>query len=83
MTELVATFLGGGFTLAAAGYMAGAGFIARHKNVHVQQVVEVKRHIAEFEEAYKREEVTERNWEQFLAICRESVLSCCSSPSIS
>jgi hypothetical protein len=71
MAELGAAVVGGGFALMAAGYAAGAGFTSRHENTHAQQVAELKRHISDFEAAYDREEVTEHNWQEFLAIRTE------------
>ena len=72
MAEIGAALVGGGFALAAAGYTQGAGFAARHETVHAQQVADLKRHIAEFEDAYHRkQEVTEEDWGQFLILRTE------------
>lgn len=60
--------LGGGFSLAAAGYQTSTGFAARHETTHAQQVETTKRYVAEFEDAYKKDEVTEEDWKQFLSI---------------
>jgi len=71
MAELGAAVVGGGFALAAAGYTAGSGFTSRHENTHAQQVAEMDRRISDFEAAYERQEVTEHDWKQFLAIRTE------------
>ncbi|KIM49894.1 hypothetical protein M413DRAFT_6717 [Hebeloma cylindrosporum] len=68
MAEIGAAVVGGAFTLAAAGYSSGTGFTARHETTHAQQIAEMKRHISDFELAYERQEVTENDWERFLAI---------------
>lgn len=54
--------LGGGFALAAAEYQASTGFAARHENTHSQQIEATKWYIAEFEGAYKMDEVSEYDW---------------------
>ena len=60
--------LGGGFALAAAGYQTSAGFAARHEITHAQQIEATKRYITEFEDSYKRDEVSEEDWKQYLSI---------------
>ena len=77
MAEIGAAVVGGGFALAAAGYSAGTGFTSRHENTHAQQVAEMKRHISDFQAAYERQEVTEHDWQQFLTIRAEWVISAC------
>jgi hypothetical protein len=75
MAELGAAVVGGGFSLAAAGYVAGAGFTSRHENTHAQQVAEMDRRISDFEAAYQRQEVMEHDWQEFLTIRAECVFS--------
>ena len=60
--------LGAGATIGAALYTAASGFIARHENTHSLQVTEIRRHIADFEAAYKRGEVAEDDWRTYLDI---------------
>lgn len=60
--------LSGGFALAAAGYQTSTGFAARHETTHAQQIETTKRYISEFEDAYRRDEVSEEDWKQYLAI---------------
>ena len=71
MAEIGAAIIGGGFALAATGFAAGAGFVARHENTHAQQVAEMRRLISEIEAAYERGEVTGHDWEQFLTIRKQ------------
>ena len=68
MAEIGAAILGGGFALAAANYTSCAGFTTRHETVHAQQVADMNRHIAEFENAYKKKEVKQEEWELFSII---------------
>ena len=68
MAELGAAIIGGAFALGAVWFTTGTGFAARHENTHALQVAEMNRLFLEFETAYKREEVTEHDWKQFLAI---------------
>ncbi|KJA17374.1 hypothetical protein HYPSUDRAFT_46460, partial [Hypholoma sublateritium FD-334 SS-4] len=60
--------VGGGFAFAAAAYQTSAGFAARHETTHTQQVEITKRYIAEFEDAYKRDEVSEYDWKHYLRL---------------
>ena len=71
MAEVGAAVVGGGFALVAACCAAGVGFTSRHENTHAQQVAEMKRHVSDFEAAYKRQEVTEHDWQQFLTFRAE------------
>ena len=68
MAEIGAALLGGGFALAAASYTSYAGFTARHETVHAHQVADMNRLIAEFENAYKKKEVKQEEWELFSII---------------
>lgn len=68
MAAVGAAVVGGAFAIGSAAYTAGTGFVSRHENTHTQQVAEMKRHISEFEAAYQRQEVTERDWQEFLTI---------------
>ena len=77
MAELGAAVVGGGFTLAAAGYVAGTGFTSWHENMHAQQVTEMDHCISDFEAAYQRQEVAEHDWQEFLSIRAECVFSAC------
>lgn len=60
--------LGGGFALAAAGYQTTTGFAARHEATHAQQIEMAKRYIADFEGAYRRGEVFENDWNEYLVL---------------
>jgi hypothetical protein len=71
MAEFGVAAVGGGVALAAAGYTAGTGFTSRHENTHAQQVAEMKCHTSDFEAAYRRQEVTEDDWQQFLTMRAE------------
>jgi len=68
MAELGAAAIGAGATIGAALYTAASGFIARHENTHSLQVTEIRRHIADFEAAYKQGEVAEDDWRTYLDI---------------
>ena len=71
MAEFGTAAIGAGVALGAAAYTAATGFIARHENVHSMQVTEIRRHIIDFETAYRMGEVTEEDWEKYLAIRRQ------------
>lgn len=71
MAELGAAIVGGGFALAVAGYTSGTGFVARHEYSHAQQVAEMRHLSSQFEEAYKREEITENDWKGFITLIRQ------------
>lgn len=62
------TVLGAGISLATAVYQTSTGFAARHETTHAQQIETTKRYIAEFEDAYKRDEVSEEDWKQYLIL---------------
>ena len=68
MAEIGAALLGGGFALAAASYTSYAGFTTRHETVHAQQVADMNRLIAEFENAYEKKKVKQEEWELFSII---------------
>lgn len=71
MAELGAAAIGAGAALGAAVYTAAIGFVSRHESVHSIQVTEIRRHVAEFEAAYRRGEVTEEDWRVYLTIRAE------------
>ena len=71
MAELGTAAIGAGAALGAAAYASATGFVARHESVHSVQVTEIRRHISDFEAAYGRGEVTEEDWEKYLAIRTE------------
>ena len=71
MAEFGTAAIGAGAALGAAAYAAATGFVARHESVHSVQVTETRRHITDFEEAYRRGEVTDEDWESYLAIRTE------------
>ena len=71
MAEFGTAAIGAGAALGVAAYTAASGFASRHENAHSLQVTEIRRHIADFEAAYEREEVTEEDWETYIAIRTE------------
>lgn len=72
MAELGTAAIGAGVALGATVYTAATGFVARHESVHSLQVTEIRRHITDFESAYGRGEVTEEDWQIYLAIRTEA-----------
>ena len=73
MAEFGTAAIGAGVALGAAAYGAASGFVGRHESVHSLQVTEIRRHITDFEAAYGRGEVTEKDWEIYQAIRTEWV----------
>ena len=73
MAEFGTAAIGAGVALGAAAYGAASGFVGRHESVHSLQLTEIRRHITDFEAAYGRGEVTEKDWEIYQAIRTEWV----------
>lgn len=73
MAELGAAAIGLGAALGAVAYTAANGFSARHESNHILQVSEIRRHITDFETANGRGEVTDDDWQLYLAIRSEYV----------
>ena len=71
MADFGTAAIGAGVALGAAAYGAASGFVGRHESVHSLQVTEIRRHITDFEAAYGRGEVTEKDWEIYQAIRTE------------
>jgi hypothetical protein len=64
----VSAAIGAGAVLGGAVYAAATGFVARHEATHSLQVTEMRQLVTDFEAAYRREEVTEDDWQQYQAI---------------
>ena len=62
MAEFGTAAIGAG----AAAYAATAGFVARHESVHSLLVTEIRRHVTNFEAAYERGEVSEKDWKIYI-----------------
>lgn len=71
MAEFGTVAIGAGAALGAAAYTAATGFAARHESDHSLQVALIRCHIADFEAAHGREEITEDDWEVYLSIRTE------------